>query len=158
MKIRYKTDIRPLGIVLIVVGFLFLLETFNILKGVYKLWPVFPLILGIGFWILFANYGKKEIPLVGIGTFIVLISLLFFYLNFTFWSQLAHLWQLFLIFIGLSFLSIYIYQKKGIFIYLSSLFIIIGFVFFLVFSITAKLWPISLILLGASLWLIREKK
>ena len=145
-----KTSLIPLGISLVVLGFLFLLENLDIINGVHRFWPIFPLMAGLGFLILF-NYNKKESVLAGIGTLIISTSGLFFYLNFTSWKQMAFLWPLFIIFFGLSFLSIYLSCKKSIYLYLSLAFMAIGLVFFLIFSVNAKLWPISLLLLGASM-------
>jgi len=66
-----KTSLIPLGISLVVLGFLFLLENLDIINGVHRFWPIFPLMAGLGFLILF-NYNKKEAVLAGY--FFTLIS------------------------------------------------------------------------------------
>jgi len=147
------TSFNILAAILILLGIILLLENFHIVDGAWLIWPLVPLILGIGFTMLFFRT-KKDLMLLGLGSFITLISLFFFYLNFTRWSLLAHLWPVFIVILGLTFLACWIHSKKRVLLYLAMLLIALGISFILIFAISARLWPITLILTGASFIII----
>jgi len=145
-----------LSILLILSGVILLLESYGIVEGISRLWPVFPCILGIGFILLFARK-RSDITLLIIGTFLVWVSLLFFFLNFTAWRLLADLWPLFVLFLGFSFLAPVLWVgKRGVFVPLAIILIILGAAFLLVFTIDPRLWPATLVLFGISLLIINR--
>ena len=90
--------------ILIVIGMIFLLDSLEIIAGISKMWPIFVFLLGLGFLMLFyPEKNKKRNALqLGIATGLILLSILFFYLNFTAWVKLAKLWPIFLIIVGFS--------------------------------------------------------
>jgi hypothetical protein len=149
-----KQSFVVLGVASIIIGGLLILENFGILSGIHNLWPVFPLILGIGFWFLF--FGKRKIDkvLAGIGTFLICLSAFFFYLNFTSWYKLSFLWPLFIGFAGVSFISGGLFSKLKIVTYIGIGLILLSAIFILIFSVDIKLWPVSLILFGGSIVII----
>ena len=150
-KLRY----RALAIISIVCGALMLLDTYGYLGGVYKLWPVFSLILGVGLCLLYFKKQRFEIALLGIGTYFICVSFFFLFLNYTSWSILTDAWPLFIGFLGLSFLAPVIFGKKrGIFVLIALFLIFLSSIFILAFSADSKLWPISLILFGICLLLV----
>ncbi|MGC8755841.1 MAG: LiaI-LiaF-like domain-containing protein [bacterium] len=141
----------------IVIGVLLILENYGYIKGVYNLWPVFPLVLGIGLYLLYSDRGKKDAVVLGMGVYLIQFSILAFYENYTSWSSMVHLWPLFVGFLGVSFLSVYISTGKGIIFFHLAVFLIgLCVVFFLIFSVDYRLWPISLVLFGISILLIKE--
>ena len=151
IKMRY----RPLAILSIICGALMLMDTYGYLGGVYKLWPVFPLILGVGLCLLYFKKQRFDFALLGIGTYFICISFFFLFLNYTSWSILVDAWPLFIGFLGLSFLAPVIFGKKrGIFIFLALFLIFLSSIFVLAFSANSKLWPISLVLFGICLLLV----
>ena len=147
-----------LSFFLILIGIIFLLDLFEIIPGISKIWPVFILLLGFGFWLIFFSKKKSNIAELGAGTFLVALSILFFYLNFTTWTQISELWPIFLVIFGFLIFVCYFSIKSKIFLYIGLLLMILGVVFYLVFAISAKLWPISLILLGISFMALKEVK
>ncbi len=145
-----------LSILLIVSGAILLLESYGLVDGISRLWPVFPCILGIGFILLFARK-RSDVALPIIGTYLVCAGLLFFVLNFTTWHLLADLWPLFVLFLGLSFLAPVLWgEKRRIFAPLAFILILLGGAFLLVFTIDPRLWPATLILFGICLLIINR--
>jgi hypothetical protein len=146
---------RALAVLSILSGVLLLLDAYGYLNGIYKLWPAFPLILGIGLFLLFFQKHRQEVALLGIGAYLVCASIFFFYLNFTSWAILADAWPLFIGFLGISFLApVVLGRKRRIFTPIALFLIFLCAVFILVISVDSKLWPISLILFGICLLLI----
>ncbi|MCX7959283.1 MAG: hypothetical protein N3B13_09575 [Deltaproteobacteria bacterium] len=99
--IRFK-QFDIVAIIFIACTPLLLLETFGITKGMYKIWPIFPFVFGLGS-LLIAVRPENRYPLMGgLGSFLMLCSLFFFYLNLTSWKELVTLWPVFVILLGLS--------------------------------------------------------
>jgi len=146
--------------ILIVIGMIFLLDSLEIIAGISKMWPIFVFLLGLGFLMLFyPEKNKKRNALqLGIATGLILLSILFFYLNFTAWVKLAKLWPIFLIIVGLSIGICYFTLKRVIFLYTGLILIMLGIVFYLVFAISTRLWPVSLILVGLSFIFLEDVK
>ena len=90
-----------LAVLFIFAGIILLLENFNILVGVSKLWPIVIFLLGLGFVMLFFERRKQDSVLLWIGSFLMMISVLFGYLNYTSWRLLAYLWPVFLGIVGI---------------------------------------------------------
>lgn len=150
---RNSSSFNILASVLIIIGTLLILENFGISTGIWFLWPVLPLIIGVGFCMLYFRT-RKDTVLLGLGTFICLNSIFFIYLNFTSWARLVFQWPVFLMILGLTFLNGYIFSKKRVLIYLAMLLIALGASFILVFIISLRLWPLTLVLAGVSFIII----
>lgn len=151
---RKKRSLVVLASLFILAGIVFMLENFNIVQGISKLWPVFVLLAGIGFLLLFFKRQKKDPALICIGTFLVLLSPLFFYLNFTSWRSLVYLWPLFIGISGGGFLVTGLTFKNKVYTYLAIALITGFFATYVMFSVALKLWPISLIFFGISLLIV----
>ena len=150
---RYKS-LAALASLMIVFGMVMTLETCGLVMGISRLWPAFTLVFGVGFIMLFFNRSGSDAALIWIGAFIVLCSLLFFYLNFTSWSHLAQLWPLFLGIVGLSFLVTHLLRPNLVFMYLSLSFVALFIAFYLIFGVSLALWPVCLIIFGSSLFVV----
>ena len=135
-------------------------ETLGYFPGISKIWPIFLVLLGGGFIIIFMNKGKVEIPMMGIGVSLVLLSIFFFYLNYTNWSNLKILWPIFIGITGIAFGVSSLYTRLKVFKYISLGLVSLSVALLLIFSISYKFWPISITLLGISFLLvsIQEKK
>lgn len=133
-------------------GFLLLFESLGFIEGVSRLWPLLALIMGIGFFTLFNH--QKEIGFLWLGSFIMMLSIFFLYLNFTSWKQLVKLWPIFIAIFGLSFLSCYLKEKKKMFILVSLFAILLSAAFIIIFNLSVRLWPISLIIAGLFIYVI----
>lgn len=153
---KHKESIGPLAVLLIVAGLVVTLENIGMVQGISKHWPVLPIILGIGFSILFLSGQWQEHAVIWFATFFSTCGLLFYYLNFSSWSRLATQWPLFLLIIGMSFFSVAWYFRKKVYFFSAVSFISLFLIFFLVFNISVRLWPLSLLLLGIDLLLINQ--
>jgi hypothetical protein len=148
-----EKNLSILAILLMLVGLVLTLENFGFIDGISRLWPIFMIILSIGFMILF--YQRKKNPaLAWLSTTLTLLGIFFFYLNYTSWINLATNWPIFLGIFGLSFLVSGILVKKKIHLYIAIIFIILFLTLFFVFTIYLSLWPLILVLFGLSLLII----
>jgi hypothetical protein len=64
---------------------------------------------------------------------------------------MARLWPLFLGIVGVCFLVTTILTRNRIFLYISILFVALFGALWLVFSVSLRLWPLSLVVFGMSL-------
>ena len=154
MPILKKFDL--IAILLIVITPLLMLETFGYLPGVHNLWPIFPFFLGLGFIALCVQKKLKDIVMLGLGTFLVGISWLFFYLNYSSWRNLADIWPLFIGILGGALGVCAGFGKIKLLWQLSIGLIGLCIIFLLVFSVSSKLWPISLALFGVVVLIINH--
>ena len=143
-----------LAMIFIIIGTLITLENFSIISGVSFHWPGLLLILGCGFTLLFFQREKVDPVLLWLGTFIMILGIFFYYLNFTSWASLATLWPVFLGIVGISFFTVGFFTRKITLAYFGSAFIALFIIFFLVFGVSKKLWPMSLVVFGLSLLLL----
>jgi hypothetical protein len=151
---KSKSSIVFLSIILILAGAVITSENFNIITGVSRHWPVLLIILGSGFIILFFQRLQQDIAMLWLGSFIGTLGLFFYYLNYTGWKRLGHDWPVFLAVVGLSFLLVSVFKRKMVYILSAVSFITLFLIFFLVFTISSKFWPLALLLLGVDLLLI----
>ncbi len=140
--------------IFVIVGILITLENFSIIRGISIHWPLFLLITGLGFMILFFQRNKTDLALLWIGSFVFILGIFFYYLNFTSWRRLSTLWPVYLGIVGFSFLSTGIYSKRPIFGYFAVVFIALFIVFTSVFYVSQRLWPMSFVIFGASLLIL----
>ena len=150
-----RSTTGAIAILAILSGLLLILESYGVVRGLWRLWPVFPFILGSGFLLLWARQNRRDTALMGIGVYLVCCALLFFLLNYTSWSRLGDLWPLFIGFLGLAFLGPVV-SGSGSRILLPIAFglLLICGVFLLVATVDPRLWPVSLVLFGGCLLLI----
>ena len=147
------TSFNYLAITLIVIGIIFLLENLGFISGAWIFWPLLPLIIGAGFCLLYLRK-RKDIFLLGTGCFITLNSIFFFYLNFTSWASLAFLWPVFIMILGVTFIFCFVASRSRVLMYLATILIAIGASFIIIFVVSTRLWPISLIFAGISFIII----
>ncbi len=143
-----------LAVILIITGIVVTLENFMFLNGISRHWPALLLVLGTGFTLLYFQKQKQDQVLIWLGTFILLLGLFFYYLNFSTWKSLSNEWPVFLLIIGISFIPVAASRKKMIYVLSSLSFITLFLIFFMVFKVSAKLWPLSFLFLGADLLII----
>ncbi len=131
------------------------LENLGLLQGVSRHWPMFLLILGSGFLLLYRRRQSGDAVLLWLGAFILSLGGFFYYLNiFTSWRLLGRLWPVFLGLAGLSFLTVGVARRSMIFHLLATALVGLFMVFTLVFAVSLKLWPTSLVVFGGSLLLL----
>jgi hypothetical protein len=103
------------GLVLILVGLWFLLRAFGVrVPGMDQLWPIFPVLAGLGFFLgfLFSPDKRSAYGLAIPGTITFLVGLLFFAftLGYLEWGAMESLWPVFLIIVGASFVVAWIFS------------------------------------------------
>ncbi|MBN1577807.1 MAG: hypothetical protein JW913_14700 [Chitinispirillaceae bacterium] len=141
-----------LGILLAGIGTVLAIDTMADLSVLYKLWPLLCTILGIGFIGIYLQRSRRESAYIGVGSFIIGFSGLALYCNFTSWSVLASFWPAFIILLGIAMIFGFIFGNRRPAILLTGLlFISLGTVFFMVFSLSHKLWWSIFILAGCSM-------
>jgi hypothetical protein len=151
---QHKPTLLFLAVILIAVGALLTLENLGLVIGISKHWPAFLLVLGAGFILLYNNRASTDPVLLWLGAFILSLGFFFYFLNFTSWRLLGRLWPVFLGLVGLSFLAVGIVRRSRLFNLLALAFIGLFLTFTLVFAVSLKLWPVSLVVFGGALLII----
>lgn len=151
-----KGEFRALGGLSILVGALLLLEQAGFLPGVHRLWPVFPAFIGLGLVILFFERRRHDLLLLGIGAYLLASSVVFFVCNYTSWAPLAQAWPVFIAILGVisTLAAPFAHRTRNVLLSSGLFLIIVAAVFFLVFQVDARLWPVSLVLLGTWILLV----
>ena len=149
-----KESFNVLAITLILLGFLLIMDLYDIIPGIMIFWPFIIFVIGIGFCLLFYRKKRKDLVLLGLGTFLTLCSIFFAYLNIIGWKSLLYLWPMFPAILGLTFIPPYVYSRKSTLLSLGVFLIGLGLSFILIFTISTMLWPSSLIIAGGSFLII----
>lgn len=151
--VKRRGQFTALAVLCLIAGLLLTLDNIGVVTGIWRLWPILSLFLGLGgIWFFRSGRTTDVIPL-GIGTFLILISIFFFVLNYTSWSYMPKLWPTFIGIFGASIIAGACFiEKKRWFVTSGFFFIFLSAVFFVVFTVDASLWPVSLMLFG--IWLL----
>ena len=140
-----------LGIMLAIIGAVLAIDTMADLSVFYKLWPVLCTFLGIGFVGIYLQRSRREAMYIGVGSFIIGFSALALYCNFTSWSILASFWPAFIALLGIAMIFGFIFGNRlPAMLLIGLLFISMGIVFFMVFSLNHKLWWTIFLFTGCS--------
>jgi uncharacterized membrane protein HdeD (DUF308 family) len=143
------------GIVLIIIGLIFLLPSFTNLT-LRDLWPVLMLCPGILFFLGYVA-DRKNYGLLMPGAILTTYGLLFLYCSLTDWYQMRDLWPLYLIGPGIGFfLLYYLGRKETVLLVLGSILTILGLIFLIRSTDYDYLWPV--IIIGAGLLLILNSR
>ncbi|MBI5777918.1 MAG: hypothetical protein HZA49_00485 [Planctomycetes bacterium] len=151
---KNKKSISVLAGLFIIAGMVLVLENYALLRGISQFWPGLILITGSGFVLLFFSRHRQDPALIWLGSFMVALSIFFLCLNNTAWATLSYLWPVFLGIVGLSFLVTGIFVKGRTYAYLAVFFISVFLALYFVFTVSLKLWPLSMVLFGISLLII----
>jgi len=134
--------------ILILIGIIFLLDSLGWGPGMNKLWPIFLLAPGVSFLLMFA-LSKKYYGVLMPGTFLTIISGLFFYCNFFGWQKMQYLWPVFLLAVAAGLFMIYLFSgRHSALLVPVGILTLIALVFLVASSTAAKFWPLILIILG----------
>jgi hypothetical protein len=151
--IKGKYEFGVIASLLLISGIALLLEGNGILPGIHNLWPMFTLVIGMGLFLMFYQ-DRRDVGLIGLGSFVIMTSILFFYLNYTTWAKLKDWWACFIFFVGASLIICSIYNRKRIFFLVGLFGILLSIAFILIFAVSATLWPVSLIIAGIFIFII----
>ncbi len=161
-KLRSEKIKRSFSIGLIALGVFFLLGNLLFGWGMEILWPIFPLLVSFFFFYLYFSKVERSPGVEGVlipGVILLVVSILFFFLNFTGWGLMQYLWPTFPLSVGLSFLvteyaSGEVKGLKGaakFLVYFSIVFYVLGI-------ISYRVWPIALIIIGIYLIVRQSRK
>ena len=138
------------GILLIILGVVFLLGNLSEVS-MARLWPVFPLVVGLGFWIAYFE-NRQNAGILMPGSILVVTSLLFFYCNLTSWSEMELLWPVFVLAPAVGFIAMYLGGNRDrSLLFPAGILILIGIIFLSISHGLSEYWPILLIIAGAGL-------
>lgn len=151
---QHKTTLTYLAGLFVFAGAVVTLENFDVLHGVTLHWPILLSLLGAGFVLLFFQRQRIDPVLLWLGTFLIALSIFFYYLNLTAWTRLANQWPGFLGVAGVSFLSIAVAQRNPLYAALALVFLGLFVILGLVFSVSTRLWPLSFVVFGLSLLIL----
>lgn len=88
------------GLILTLLSFFFYYQTSNDWVDADKLWPIYPLVVGIAFYVFFLGSDKKDRGILIPATILSCVGILFLILNY----YSFNLWPLVLIIVGLFFI------------------------------------------------------
>jgi hypothetical protein len=144
--------LKRFGILLLILGMVFSLDTILGYSFAYKLWPVIVLILGIGLMGIYLKRSTRELPYLIGGEYLAFFSLLAVYCNFTSWGMLGRLWPLFITFLGAALITHYfLHTRKRMTLFLGMLLIGLSVFFYSIFSIGGQYWWSIFIIVGLSI-------
>ncbi|MFP4458941.1 MAG: hypothetical protein ACLFSQ_05075 [Candidatus Zixiibacteriota bacterium] len=152
---KQRQTLNFLATIFIITGLLLVMENLGVISGISIHWPIFLFILGTGFSLLFFTKQRNDHAMIWLASFILLLGGFFYYLNFTNWKLLANLWPIFLGIVGFSFLMTGIFSPRRLYLIFAVFFIGLFLIFSSVFAISAKLWPISLVVFGVALIILQ---
>jgi hypothetical protein len=133
------------GIILIIIGFLFLGNNLNWFSfGLDELWPSLIILGGLFFWFGWLT-NRSEFGLLMPGSILVIYGAMFQYSALYGWYYMDILWPGFLLGPGLGFLFMYLLgnREKGL-LFPASILIVLSVIFW----IGKNSWPLVLIVLG----------
>ena len=135
------------GIFLITIGILFFIGNVSEM-GMETLWPVFPLGVGLALYIGFLM-DRSSYGLLMPGTILVVISLLFFYCNFSGWWRMETLWPVFILAPAGGFLAMYFggTRDQGLLVP-AAILTSIGIVLLFIRVGLGDYWPVFLVIAG----------
>lgn len=151
--IRGKSEFNILAGLLILSGIALLVEGRGFLQGLHNLWPMFVFVVGLGLVLMFYS-SKRDVGLLGIGSFMIMLSIFFFYLNFNSWAILKDLWSIFIAITGISLIICSAYSRKRIFLIIGLFGVLLSIAFILIFAVSVSLWPVSMIIAGLFIYII----
>ena len=150
-----------IGILLILLGLLFLGPTFGIFRLAH-IWPAILLILGLGF--IFAFFSAPKLyGLLMPGAVLLLSSIPFLICAFSDnWYQMSHLWPIFILSVSIGFFLMFFFGKRETGLMIPALILLaLGIVSFLIFNYIKYVLPILFLTSGLVLvfsGLIQKRK
>jgi len=154
-----KCAYTRIAILFIAIGTLIALDSFFNIAVIIKLWPLLTITLGAG---LIGIYIKREtagLIFPASGEYLLFFSGLALYCNFTSWSNMAHLWPLFVIFLGVVFITLYVMnRKRRVLLFLGLILLSLSAFFYFVFAVDIRYWWTIFILVGVSILISVQTK
>lgn len=144
------------GIVLIVLGIIFLLPNFTSLRW-REIWALFVLAPGIWLFVLYAG-DREKYGLLMPASVITVCGAILLYCSLTDWSAMEDLWPLFIMAPGLGFVLMYLLGKKEPGLLVPAVVLLgLGLLFLVNWDLHGFFWPVILIGIGLFLLLRRRR-
>lgn len=142
------------GILLIIVGFLFLANNLGWFYFSWEtFWPYFLILAGVLFWLQWA-FNRENYGVLMPGTICLVYGALFLYSAHFGWNRMGELWPVFILGPGLGFYAMYFLGRKDSGLVTTGTILTgIALVFLLVQNRGDFLWPLLLIAVGLGLLL-----
>lgn len=150
---------KALGLIMLFLGVVFLLENLSVIQFDFlRVWPVFVILGGFGFWLGYA-VNRQLVSFIMPGTILTIYGLLFFYCTIFGWDHMAFLWPTFLLAPGVGFFLIYFLSEKNkLLLWPAGLLTVVSVLFLLRYLPYLRFWPALLIIGGVLLIFWRGKK
>ncbi len=153
-----KPSIVP-GLILIVLGILFILSNFNALELDWEiLWTYILIVMGVIFWLGFIFDRSKE-GFIMPGTILLTVGIIFNVSERFGWSNMDHLWPFFILAPAFGFYAMFICGKhdRGVLIP-AGILTAVGLIFLMQsYPIIKYIWPLGMVAIGVLL-LLRPRK
>jgi hypothetical protein len=153
-----KGEFRALGVLSAALGLLPLCENAGWIGSIHRLWPLLLTIVASALLLLSRAMRPREAVWIGVGTYLLGISMLFLVLNYTSWSALGRAWPVFIALAGLACWTAATSSRRLRLVLVASgtLFLFMAGVFYMVFAVSAGFWPVSLVMFGVWVLLVNR--
>ncbi len=153
---------RPIvqGLVLIVIGIVFLLGNFGVFSPDWEVvWTWMIIILGVIFWLGFLMDKSRDF-LIMPGTILIIFGVVFYLIASYTWATVEGLWPIFILAPALGLYATYLISKKNRSVLITSAVIaVIGLIFLLNnVPVLKYIWPIITVAVGVYIIVNPEKK
>jgi len=148
-----------IGLILILLGFLFLANNLNWVEFSWGTWwPYLVILAGFLFWVQWI-FNRENYGVLMPGTTLLIYGLLFVYCVNNGWSNMEYLWPVFILGPGLGFFAMYLLgTREGRLLTTSLILIGLSLVFFIGWDRSELFWPIILIIIGIILLFKARKR
>jgi hypothetical protein len=148
-----KRQIMP-GLILIIVGLIFLLENFEIIEFDWgKVWTWMLILIGVAFWFGFLS-DRRKIGLIMPGTVLLTIGIIFnLHVNFR-WADMDNLWPFFILAPAFGFFAMYLLGKRDRGLLVPAMVLTIIGTVFLMTTIPGLIFVVAILLIGAGVMII----
>jgi len=147
-----KRQIIP-GLILILVGLLFLLDNFNLIYFDWgKVWTWAMILVGVAFWLGFLA-DRRKIGLIMPGTVLLTIGVIF-YLDANSWADMDNLWPFFMLAPAFGFYAMFLFGKRDRGLLVPATILTIIGTIFLMTTIPGLIFIMAILLIGIGVLII----
>ena len=148
------------GVLLVLLGGLWLIGQFVGRWVVADFWPFFLILGGLIFYAFFFMRSERPAGYEGMlfpGTYLIIIGLLFLLMNLIGWQNMRYAWPTFVFGVALSLAAMYLFGQQGVeqkraeLLSAVKILAIISAVLYLVAIGGIYLWPVALIIVGLAI-------
>jgi len=144
-----KSKNKVLGIIMLILGVVFLLENLKLIQyNFIRVWPFLVILSGAGFWLGYL-FNRRNLSMILPGTILLVYGSVFLYCQVFSWDSMVYLWPVFLIAPGIAFFLFYILGKREKGLLMPAIILtILGLLFIFRHIEYLMYWPVLLIIGG----------